>query len=114
MIAAEPAPNRHEVRFTPAGAQIDARLEHHRPWLDSVLGCAAGEVVAFELDLPVGEMVTRDLLAGVPLNGCGPEAEMEVALSPPMPFMGRPQFLTELPFQPHRVPARPAEGCAPC
>jgi hypothetical protein len=57
-----------ELRFAPPVAAMDAFIEPHRPWLESVLGCPLSESVTFELEVAFGQLVAEDLLGGVPLD----------------------------------------------
>ena len=57
-----------ELRFAPAVASMRDYLEPHIPWLEKVVGCAYPDTVTFEIDLPIGRIVTDELLAGVPLD----------------------------------------------
>ena len=65
-----------ELRFAPAVTAMEAFIEPHRQWLESVLDCPLGESVTFELGMPFGQLVAEDLLRGVPLDReCLAEAE---------------------------------------
>lgn len=55
---------------------MQAFIEPHRPWLESVLGCLLSESVTFEIEVAFGQFVAEDLLGEVPLDrGCLASAE---------------------------------------
>lgn len=57
-----------ELRLASPVAAMEAFIEPHRPWLESVLGCPLSESVTFELEVAFGQLVAEDLLGGVPLD----------------------------------------------
>lgn len=89
-----------ELRFAPAVAAMEAFIEPHRQWLESVLDCPLPESVTFELGVPFGQLVAEDLLRGVPLDReCLAEAE---ALRPAVSRWAIPAMSPRIALRPGR------------
>jgi hypothetical protein len=57
-----------EIRLAPPVAAMNAFVEQHRRWIESVIGCPWSESVTFEVDVPFGQLVAEDLLKDVALD----------------------------------------------
>jgi len=57
-----------EIRLAPAVSAMNAFIEPHRQWIESVLGCVASDSLTFEIDLPFGHFAAEETLKGVPLD----------------------------------------------
>lgn len=57
-----------QIRFAPAVTSMRDYLEPHLPWLEKVVGCKYADALTFEIDVPIGRIVIKDLLDGVPLD----------------------------------------------
>lgn len=57
-----------EIRLAPPVAAMNAFVEQHRQWIESVIGCPWSESIMFEADVPFGQVVAEDLLKGVALD----------------------------------------------
>ena len=80
----------HQIRFAPTSVQIDAYLEHHRPWVESTLGCPLSDAVVAEMDLPFGDVMSRELLSAVPLIAAGSDDDtFNFEELPPGPWFPR-------------------------
>src|SRR5216117_3671000 len=98
----------HQIRFAPTSVQIDTYLEHHRPWVESTLGCPLSDAVVVEMDLPFGDLMSREVLSGVPLIAAGSEDDaFDLPELPPRPWFPRRLRTALLPGNPA---GRPAAG----
>src|SRR5262249_23901877 len=100
----------HGVRFAPAAVQIDVYLERYRPWLESMLGGPLHDMLIVEMDLPFGELMSRELLAGVPLTRPGTtDIAPDLSGLSPWRVLGRSHILR--PIEMISAPeAHPADG----
>ena len=57
-----------QIRFAPAVESMRDYLEPHLRWMEKVVGCKYAEALTFEIDVPIGRIVIKDLLDGVPLD----------------------------------------------
>ena len=57
-----------EIRLAPSVAAMNAFIEPHRQWIESVLGCTTSDSLTFEIDLPFGQFAAEQVLQGVPLD----------------------------------------------
>jgi hypothetical protein len=57
-----------EIRLAPSVSSMNAFIEPHRQWIESVLGCATSDSLTFELELPFGHFAAEETLNGVPLD----------------------------------------------
>lgn len=57
-----------ELGLTSPAAAMEAFLEGHRPWIESVVGCPRGEALTLEFDFPFGHLVVEHLMNGVNLD----------------------------------------------
>jgi hypothetical protein len=57
-----------EIRLAPSVAAMNAFIEPHRQWIESVLGCSTSDSVTFEVEVPFGQLVAEDILKGVTLD----------------------------------------------
>jgi len=57
-----------EIRLAPSVSSMNAFIEPHRQWIESVLGCATSDSLTFELELPFGHFAAEETLKGVPLD----------------------------------------------
>jgi hypothetical protein len=57
-----------EIRLAPPVAAMNAFVEQHREWIETVIGCPWSESATFEMDVPFGQLVAEDLLKGVALD----------------------------------------------
>jgi hypothetical protein len=64
-----------QVCFAPTSVQIDAYLEAYRPWVELTLGCPLADSVMVEMDLPFGDLMSLEVLSGVPLIAAGSDDE---------------------------------------
>jgi hypothetical protein len=97
----------HRVCVAPTSVQIDAYLEHYQPWMESALGCPLADALTVEMDLPFGDLMSHEVLSGVPLIVTGSDDEaFDVPELPPCgPFLRpRTAWLVGSPE------ARPAAG----
>ena len=99
----------HQIRFAPTSVQIDAYLEHHRPWVESTLGCPLSDAVVVEMDLPFGDLMSREVLSAVPLIAAGSDDDaFNLSELPPGPWFPRRLRTALLLGSPAEV--RPAAG----
>lgn len=47
---------------------MEAFLENHRAWIESVVGCPRGEALTFEFDFPFSHVVLEQLMEDVQLD----------------------------------------------
>jgi len=57
-----------EIRLAPSVSSMNAFIEPHRQWIESVLGCMVSDWLTFELELPFGHFAADETLKGVPLD----------------------------------------------
>ncbi|MBL0156826.1 MAG: ATP-binding protein [Bryobacterales bacterium] len=57
-----------ELGLTSPVAAMEAFLETHRAWIESVVGCPRGEALTFEFDFPFSHVVLEQLMEGVHLD----------------------------------------------
>ena len=57
-----------EIRLAPSVVAMNAFIEPHRQWIESVLGCPTVDSVTFEVEVPFGQLVAEDILKGVTLD----------------------------------------------
>lgn len=57
-----------EIRLAPSVAAMNAFIEPHRQWVESVLRCPTSDSVTFEVEVPFGQLVAEDILKGVTLD----------------------------------------------
>lgn len=57
-----------EIRLAPSVVAMNAFIEPHRQWIESVLGCSTADSVTFEVEVPFGQLVAEDILKGVTLD----------------------------------------------
>jgi len=57
-----------EIRLAPSVVAMNAFIEPHRQWIESVLGCSTSDSVTFEVEVPFGQLVAEDVLKGVTLD----------------------------------------------
>jgi hypothetical protein len=57
-----------EIRLAPSVAAMNAFIEPHRQWIESVLGSSTSDSVTFEVEVPFGQLVAEDILKGVTLD----------------------------------------------
>jgi hypothetical protein len=57
-----------EIRLAPSVSSMNAFIEPHRQWIESVLGCSASDSLTFELELPFGHFAAEETLKGAPLD----------------------------------------------
>lgn len=57
-----------EIRLASSVAAMNAFVEPHRQWIESVLGCSTSDSVTFETEVPFGQLVAEDILKGVTLD----------------------------------------------
>jgi ATPase family associated with various cellular activities (AAA) len=58
----------HEICLAPPVSAMNAFIAPHRHWMESVLGCPMPESLAFEVEVPFGQLVAEDILKGVVLD----------------------------------------------
>jgi ATP-dependent 26S proteasome regulatory subunit len=57
-----------EVGLASPVAAMEAFLEPHRPWIESVVGCSRPETVTFEFAFPFNHLAAEELLSGATLD----------------------------------------------
>lgn len=57
-----------EIRLAPSVAAMNAFIEPHRQWIESVTGCSTSDSVTFEVEVPFGQLAAEDILKGVTLD----------------------------------------------
>lgn len=57
-----------ELGLTSPVTAMEAFLEGHRAWIESVVGCPRGEALTFEFDFPFSHLVVEDMMDGVALD----------------------------------------------
>ena len=57
-----------EIRLAPSVAAMNAFIEPHRQWIESVTGCSTSDSVTFEVEVPFGQLAAEDILKGVTLH----------------------------------------------
>jgi hypothetical protein len=57
-----------EIRLAPSVAAMNAFIEPHRHWIESVTGCPTSDSVTFEVEVPFGQLAAEDILKGVTLD----------------------------------------------
>lgn len=57
-----------EIRLAPSVSSMNAFIQPHRQWIESVLGCTTSDSLTFELELPFGHFAAEETLKGVSLD----------------------------------------------
>jgi len=57
-----------EIRLASSIAAMNAFIEPHRHWIESVTGCPTSDSVTFEVEVPFGQFVAEDVLKSVTLD----------------------------------------------
>ncbi len=95
-----------QVEFVPSQVPIDAYLKRYQPWLEETLGCSLAGAVTVHMDLPFGEQVCRELLAGVPITPTISDGAV-------IEFLRSPRWLSRGLFRGLRLAWTPAQEARP-